>query len=39
LTLSILKRLQKRLKMPDRDIGEEIVAGIREIKGFKEGKV
>lgn len=25
--------------MPDRDIGQEILEGIREIKAFKEGKV
>jgi putative transcriptional regulator len=31
-------RLQRKLKMSNREIGQEILDGIREIKAHKEGK-
>src|ERR1044071_9855457 len=31
-------RLQRKLKMAKRDIGQEILDGIREVKEFKAGK-
>ena len=35
----ILKKLQERLKMSERDIGLEILEGIQEIKAYKAGEV
>ena len=31
-------KLQRKLKMSKRDIGQEILDGVRDIKAYKEGK-